>query len=252
MTDKGVKKCMNKKIICFLMIVVISLSTICMVASAETDIDGILLILNEFKIMQGDGNGNFRLDDTVTRAEFTKVAVAASVFRNSVPSGILVSPFPDVSYKHWSAPFVKVALTNKIVSGYTDGTFRPDKAVTYEEGLTILLQLLGYTMEDFGASWPSGQIGLAENIELTENVNSVQGANLTRRDVAILAYNLLGMKQKGGSGKYISTFEWSMVEDTTLVSVGSDNNSVLTSDGTYAAVSDFESFEIVSQSPPRT
>ncbi len=235
---------MNKKIICLLVSCILCMSVCVFSVSAEDEMEDILGLLNELKIMQGDGDGNFRLDDTVTRAEFTKVAVAASSFRNSVPSGISVSPFPDVSYKHWAAPFVKVALSNKIVSGYTDGTFKPDKTVTYEEGITILLQLLGYTVEDFGASWPSGQIGLAENIELTENVNGFKGQELTRRQVAFLAYNLLNMRPKGGNNNYISVFEWSSVSDTTLVSVGSGDNTVLTSDGSYKADEDFKSSSI--------
>ncbi len=230
---------MFKKILC-LALALLMVSPVYSVF-AEDNMGGILELLSEFKIMEGDGNGNFRLDDAVTRAEFTKVAVASSAYRNSVPYGISVSPFSDVPYTHWSAPYVKVALSNKVVSGYPDGTFKPSKLVTYEEGLTIMLNLLGYTALDFGSSWPSGQIGLAKNIELSKNVNKTQGQNLSRRDVAYLAYNLMNIKPKGGNSKYISAFEWSVIEDTTLISDSGEDNTILTGDGSYKASESFVS-----------
>ena len=123
-------------------------------------------LLSELNIMSGDPDGNLRLDDYVTRAEFSKIAVAASSYRNSVASSSAVSPFKDVPYSHWAAPYVKIAVTNGIVTGYPDATFRPDNYVTYEEAVTVCLKLLGYTSEDFGVSWPYGQTGMAANLKL--------------------------------------------------------------------------------------
>ena len=230
---------MNKKVLCAFLAVMLLITVLLPEESFATGEDAMLGLLSELEIMQGDGDGNFRLGDTVTRAEFTKVAVAASSYRNSVPAGLSVSPFPDVSYKDWSAPYVKVALSAGIVSGYPDGTFKPSKTVTYEEGLTILLRLLGYGAEDFGSSWPSGQIGLAENIELTKNVSRVQGEALTRADTANLAYNLLTMKAKGSNTEYISTFEWSVVSDTEIVSENDSDNTILTPSGSYKRAESF-------------
>ena len=57
--------------------------------------------------MNGYPDGSFGLENNVTRAEFTKIAVAASSYRNSVATSMTVSPFPDVPYSHWAAPYIK-------------------------------------------------------------------------------------------------------------------------------------------------
>ncbi len=39
------------------------------------------------------------------------------------------------------------------MNGYTDGTFRPDNAVTLEEACTAVLKLLGYKMTDLNGAF---------------------------------------------------------------------------------------------------
>lgn len=226
--------------------------TLCMIASvpilsvgAETETDGVFTLLSELEIMTGDPDGNLRLDDTVTRAEFTKMAVAASSYKNSVAVHLAVSPFPDVTWQHWAAPYVRVGVSNNLVSGYPDATFRPDDTVLFEEGVTILLRVLGYTETDFGASWPYGQIGLANNLELTDSVNAEAGQTLNRRQVAQLIYNALGCKFKGQNSQLASVFDVTITENVTLISDGNDDssiasNEVYTSAGTYQITSGYD------------
>ena len=130
---------MSKKILSAALAILIIMSSFTAVF-AEGDIDSYIDFVSQFNIIKGDPDGNFRLDDLVTRAEFTKIAVAASSFRNSVATNLSVSPFKDVPYSHWAAPYVQLALSNDIVNGYEDATFRPDNIVTYEEGITIFLK----------------------------------------------------------------------------------------------------------------
>ena len=209
------------------------------------DHQGIFTLLGELSIMTGDPNGDLRLGDAVTRAEFTKVAVAASSYKNSVATNLAISPFPDVTYKHWAAPYVRVGVVNNLVSGYPDATFRPDNTVLFEEGITILLRVLGYTDSDFGASWPYGQISLANNLELTKNVNCVAGDTLNRQQVAQLVYNALGTKIKGQNNQLASVFDVTISDDVTLISDSADDSSiasdeVYTSNGTFKITGSFD------------
>ncbi|MBQ2615027.1 MAG: S-layer homology domain-containing protein [Clostridia bacterium] len=222
------------------------LSSVCIVpVSAQEDMAGIFTLLNTLNIMTGDPDGNLRLDDTVTRAEFTKAAVAASSFKNSVATHLSVSPFGDVTYRHWAAPYVRVGVSNGLVSGYPDATFRPDEPVLFEEGITILLRVLGYNDSDFGASWPYGQIGLANNLEITDGVSCTAGTALNRRQVAQLIYQALGTKTKGQNAQLASVFDVTISRDVTLISDSKDDPSipsdeVYTSQGSLKTTASFD------------
>ncbi len=207
--------------------------------------NGIYDVLSEFNIMSGDPDGNMRLDDYVSRAEFTKIAVNSSSYKNSVAVSLAISPFPDVTYKHWAAPYVRVGITNGIVSGYPDGTFNPEATVLYEEAITMMLRVLGYTDSDFGASWPSGQIGLANNLDMTDDIECSVGQPMTRREVAKLVYNTLKTKMKNSQSALVSVFDATIQSDVTLVASSNEDSSVVsdeifTSSGTYTIDLDFD------------
>lgn len=200
--------------------------------------EGALELLSELEIMEGDPDGNLRLDDPVTRAEFTKLAVASSPYRNSVAKSLSISPFPDVTYRHWAAPYVRVGITNGLVSGYPDATFRPDDGVLLEEGITIMLRVLGYTDNDFGVSWPYGQLGLAQNLDMTDDVDCSVGEVMNRRQVAQLIYNSLSVHTKGSNSQLANHFDVQIQDDVTLIADGNDDASIsadeiFTSVGTY-------------------
>lgn len=207
--------------------------------------DNVAPLLSELKIMQGDPDGNMRLDDFVSRAECTKIVVAASKYRDMVAIGSKTSPFKDVTADHWAAPFVTVAVKNGLCKGYLDATFRPANTVLYEEALTMFLRVLGYSEEDFGSSWPDGQIGIGQNIGLCDDLEKSKGEALTRRDMMVIAYNLLNTPAKGAQQDYLSEFDRTITDDVVLISSGRENatigtNKVLTSAGTFKITEAFD------------
>lgn len=183
-------------------------------------------VLQGLDVMQGDPDGNFRLEDYVTRAEFAKMAVKISSVRNLVSASVLVSPFADVTYTHWAAPYVRLASSNKFVTGYSDGSFRPEQYVTYAEAVTVCLKLLGYTDQDFGAAWPYGQMNTGNNIGLTRNITGGQDAPLTRGGCVVLLNNLLDTKLKGSNGKYASVLDCQIIENMVLIATNAEDPTV--------------------------
>ena len=212
----------------------------------EMDAEQMLGLVSSLQIITGYPDGSYGLENQVTRAEFTKIAIAASQYRNAVATNLTVSPFKDVPYSHWAAPYIKLAVTNKLVTGYVDSTFRPDQPVLYEEAATVALKLLGYTDEDFGSAWPYGQVGLAQNLDLTDGIDKTVGQAMTRGDVVTLIYNLLGTRQKDGNADYISIFDSEIVENVILIATNAEDPSVnsgvlVTSSGNYNMDSSFDS-----------
>lgn len=228
---------MKKIILTFL--VVIMMSTLCVFA-AEGEQQKAVNLVSQLGIMRGDIDGSMRLNDTLTRAEFSKIAIASSIYQNSVATNLPISPFRDVPYTHWAAPYIRVALNNKLVAGYTDATFQPDNPVLYEEALTVALKLLGYTETDFGQSWPYGQINLAKSIGLSDNMAASAGQNITRSDAAILIYNLLNCKPNNGTTKYIEKLGYKYYDNITITGIYKidptlEPNEVKTAQGTFTA-----------------
>ncbi len=215
--------------------------------TANYDENNAVTLSKTLNIMVGDENGDMHLDSFVSRAEFTKIAVAMSQYRNMVPTSGTTSVFTDCTFRHWASPYVRVAVTNGMMNGYPDGTFRPDNTVLLEEAATVLLKLLGYTTDDFGTSWPYGQIGIATNAHVLDNVTAGVGAELTRRDVLKLIYNTLIAQPKGGqsSDKYLQKLDCNLYEDAVIIATNDENSGVtagyvLTSAGSFKIGNDFD------------
>ncbi len=233
-----------KKFIALILAFSICLSVV-FVNAAEHQEAKIQELMGMLNIMVGSTDGNFYPDALVTRAEFTKVSIMASAFRNAVPETSTTSPFGDVPYTLWSAPYVALAVDNGIITGYPDSTFRPENPVLLEEAVTICLKLLGYTSDDYGKVWPSGPISLARSLDLLEDIDKSTGEYLQRRDVMLLIYNTLNAKVKGSQNELISSLNYIYLEDTTLIATSEQDlsigkNKILTSDGTYKLDENFD------------
>lgn len=91
--------------------------------------------LLEQGIMKGYGDGLFRPDRSMNRAELTKVVLLAA--GNSSAAKCALS-FSDVRRADWFFPFVCEAVEQGIIRGYDDNTFRPEEKVNVAEALKII------------------------------------------------------------------------------------------------------------------
>ena len=150
-------------------------------------------------IMAGDSQGNLNLSSAVTRAEFVTMMTAASSYKDTVGSGYGVSLFKDVKSSHWASEYIRLAVEQNWMTGYTDGTFRPGRTITLEEACTALLRLLGYDSSSLAGSFPTAQLSKAGAVGLLDDVTAKQGQTLTRQDCVTLFYNLLLAETKAGA-----------------------------------------------------
>lgn len=141
----------------------------------------------------------FNPDASLTRAEFCKMAVLAAGFsEESLYASYTI--FPDVLASSWYSAYVNAAVRKyQILQGYPSGLFMPDNSITYGEAATILVKMLGYTVEDVGYFWPRDYVLKAEQVGLTREMDSLSAdAPLPRGQAAILIRNLLLCDQKEG------------------------------------------------------
>ena len=85
----------------------------------------------------GCGDGTFQPRKSISRAEF--VTILAGIYGENTSKGM---PFSDVG-RSWYYDAVATAYANGWVSGYTDGTFRPNQTITRAEAVVILNSVLG-------------------------------------------------------------------------------------------------------------
>ncbi|MDU5099105.1 MAG: S-layer homology domain-containing protein [Peptoniphilus grossensis] len=84
--------------------------------------------MNEKNFVKGYPDGSFKADQPITRAEFAQMAAS---FDNLDGQGN--NSFSDVSENHWASKVIGQAANKGWISGYPDGTFKPDKYITRAE-----------------------------------------------------------------------------------------------------------------------
>jgi hypothetical protein len=150
-------------------------------------------------IMNGDENGNMNLANNVTRAEFVKMMVAASVYKDNAGENTNMLLYRDVEQNHWAVGYIKVAADEGWIVGYADGTFRPNNTITLQEAASALLRLLGYTSDDLSGLFPTAQMNKFIALGLSDGLTKTQTQDLTRYDCVTIFYNLMNADTESGS-----------------------------------------------------
>lgn len=88
-------------------------------------------------IIQGYEDGTFRPNASITRAEFAAIASRFMSAGYDVEEDL----FTDIA-AHWARESINDAAMAKWISGYPDGTFLPDKAITRAEAVTLVNNVL--------------------------------------------------------------------------------------------------------------
>lgn len=147
------------------------------------------------KIISGNTSGHLNLNNIVKRSEFCKMVIKTSSYKDKILNS-KVSVFNDVLSDHWANDYINQCVKNGWVSGYLDGSFKPDKEIRFEEAATTVLKMLGYTQDDFTGFYPKAQIDLFNLLGLNEGLELKAGQILTKKDCAKILYNSLNSKTK--------------------------------------------------------
>lgn len=210
-------------------------------------------VLRMMGIVSGDDQGRFNPSGTLTRAQFCKMAIEAMGRGEEEALYRTRTLFPDVLSTHWARGYINMAATitvggsagmdgadastgTKLIRGMSDGTFQPDRPITFAEAVTILMRTLGYDDASAGMLWPDGYLSLAGEVGLTDSLNLKANNGLTRAQAARLFCNLLDSKTKSGQ-RYLATLGTSkenvIVLDLDVRGTDGVSGAVRTTDGTY-------------------
>lgn len=205
-------------------------------------------------VVDGTGGTSFKPGGTLTRAEFCKMTVEIMGRGGEEPAQRSRTIFTDVGPTYWARGYVNLASSitigggtgedasagTRLIMGVGDGTFQPNRAITYGEAVTILMRVLGYSDGDVatGTNWYDGYVGLGQSSGLADGLTISGGDNITRGQAAILFYNLLFTGSKGGDQIYLTTLGGSLENNAIILSTNATaddgtTGSVLTTSGTY-------------------
>ena len=95
-------------------------------------------------LMEGYGDGSFRPDRTITRAEFIAM-LQPFMEQSGVPED---AAYADVPADYWAAQAIADAAASGLLAGFEDGCFYPEKAITRAEAVVVINRLMGYQADE--------------------------------------------------------------------------------------------------------
>ena len=92
--------------------------------------------MEQFGIVRGYSDGTFRPNAPITRAEFAAICCRFEQLTDGAAT------FTDVPASHWAAKSIAYAAKRGWVTGYADGTFKPNNNITRAEVAAVTCRLL--------------------------------------------------------------------------------------------------------------
>ena len=144
-------------------------------------------------VINGYEDGTFLPDNLITRAEVTKVVVAALNMTESAEGMSGSTQFTDMDEASaWANGYVNAGVQAGFINGMGDGTFAPKANVTYAQIVKMLVSSLNYNeYAEFMGGYPNGYLSIANSEGITEGVKLGADETVTRAQVAQLVYNFL-------------------------------------------------------------
>ena len=133
-----------------------SMRTIIMTESAVVDVDMIMIIIttiinkdtgmlnktDHFAYVIGYPDGTVHPNGQITRAEVATIFFR--LLRDEVRDGAFTTSntYSDVAYGKWYNNPISTMSALGIITGYPDGTFKPDQNITRAEAMTLINRVL--------------------------------------------------------------------------------------------------------------
>ena len=171
-----------------------------------------IAFLNAHDVVYGYADGTFHPDANVSRAELVKIVLEAAGDGHTALAGATGNAmvYTDVPTTHTLAPYILLAASRGNISGYGDGSFRPDAQVTRAEAVKIIANVLGAPAATGSPYTDIGGSSLKPFIERVYAANWFQPAapqfnpNIpaVRREIARMTYRAIVASAASPDRKY--------------------------------------------------
>lgn len=132
--------------------------------------------LTDEEVLVGYPDGNFKPDETATRAEFAAMVVKA-LHQDQAPLKKTFE-FKDVPYKYWAFNTVQRAINFDLIKDNSDHMFRPEDTITKSEAMDIMISALNLN-----------RLGMYKAKKAIGEFNNPNAA-ITRAEMAYGLYNM--------------------------------------------------------------
>lgn len=153
-------------------------ANVCAFSDMENTLD--IMLLKRLNVISGYEDGTLRPDEYLTRAEAVTTVLALDGFTPEVMEGnkatldAMENPptFSDIDKSHWAYYNVLEGVIDGVISGFEDGTFRPEEDVTWAQAVRMLMSSTRYDhyAQAYGG-YPSGYIEVAKRNDIFKNID---------------------------------------------------------------------------------
>ena len=133
---------------------------------------------------------NFEPKASITRGEFAAM-VGDLVNAKDYAEGDKIW-FTDVLADNENFAKLSGTAALGIISGYSDGTFRPENPISYDEAIAVIMKALGYRVAaEVKGGWSVGYKSTANQVGLTDGIEIEDETSISRIEAVELIYNAL-------------------------------------------------------------
>jgi len=150
--------------------------------------------LHERGFISGYPDGTIKLERPITRAEVSITSLR--ILGHGDVESIEESSFSDTK-NHWAKDYIEKSKQLGLLTGYPDGTFKPDSKITYDEAITIIVRMIEdeSTISELKL-WPTDYINFAKENGYLRNLNYEEKyGEANRGDTFLIIYNALTKEQ---------------------------------------------------------
>ena len=179
------------------LVMVMSLCITSNAAFAGEDIDykEAVEVMSAVGVLQGDENGKFNPDGTLTREQAAKIICYMLLGKTAADSLSAASaPFADVAADRWSAGAIAYCASEGILAGVGNGKFDPTGTLTGYAFAKMCLVALGYDADVEGYTGSQWAINVAKRviaIDLDSDLDVALSNGISRQEAAQMAFNTL-------------------------------------------------------------